>query len=231
MRASSSVGKLRQNIVMLNDASHGEKWHQACGRVVFVRPSKHSSRGCKQCFGSAVPPAVQAPGVDPVEVDQCPQGRKRMRQSCGSNSRVRSDLLPPLVPLWKCDMTSHKHLQPKFPLPPSLKCEAERWRQGDWSRLHHAHQVGPGSIGSEGCPSAALPVWICCSERPPPRADSQYVGGLSLTGSRRPTDPSGQTGDLAWPSDSTYAPAELQHTYCAIIISYLAGASPSTAQI
>ncbi|KAK2838034.1 hypothetical protein Q5P01_015246 [Channa striata] len=149
---------------MLNDASHGKKWHQACGRVVF-------------CFRSVVPPAVQAPGVDPVEV-----GRS------------------------------------KVPPPPSLKRDAERCWQGDSTRLH-PHQVGPGSIGSEGCPSAVLP------------ADSQYVGGLSLTGSRRPADPSGQTGDLTWLSDSTYAPAELQHTYCAIIISYLAGASPSTAQI
>lgn len=43
MRASSSVGKHGENIVMLNDARHGEKWHQARGRVVFVRPGKHSS--------------------------------------------------------------------------------------------------------------------------------------------------------------------------------------------
>lgn len=63
----------------------------------------------------------------------------------------------------------------------------------------------------------------------PPSVASRRGGGLSLASSRRTTDPSGWTGDRTRPSDSTYAPTELQHTYCAIIISYLAGASPSAA--
>lgn len=80
--------------------------------------------------------------------------------------------------------------------------------------------------------SAGLPAWICCRLREGlPWADSQYVGALSLAGSRRPGDPSSRTGDLVRRSDSTHAPMEFQHTYCAIIISYLAGASLSAAQI
>lgn len=56
MRASSSVGKHRENIIMLNGASQGEKWHRECGRAVFVRPSELCSSACKQPFKSAPPP-------------------------------------------------------------------------------------------------------------------------------------------------------------------------------
>lgn len=103
---------------------------------------------------------------------------------------------------------------------------------------------GPHAIGSEGPTSAVVQGqngFRCGAEAAAcldlllgeglPWADSQYVGGLSLAGSRRLADPSGRTGDLTQPPDSTYAPAVLQHTYCAIIISYLAGASLSAAQI
>lgn len=65
-----------------------------------------------------------------------PQHQHHFRTSAGE---VRSDPVPPLpVPLWKCDMITCKHLQPKFPPLPSLKRDAERCRQGDSTRLGHS---------------------------------------------------------------------------------------------
>ncbi|KAK5909386.1 hypothetical protein CesoFtcFv8_003320 [Champsocephalus esox] len=57
MRASSSVGKHRENIVMLNDASHREKRQRPCGRLCLFGPASAAAEGCKQLFRSAVPPS------------------------------------------------------------------------------------------------------------------------------------------------------------------------------
>lgn len=102
---------------------------------------------------------------------------------------------------------------------PSLKRNAERCWQGDSTQVcRSSTPVGwawllqPHMIGSEGHPSAwvvgqygfrrgAEVTKAACVDlllrEDLPRADSQYVGGLSLSGSRRPADPSGQAGDLS----------------------------------
>lgn len=93
-----------------------------------------------------------------------------------------------------------------------------------WPHPLRKVKTGPHTKGA----TAATRQDLLLRGGPPPVA-SRRGGGLSLASSRRTTDPSGWTGDRTQPSDSTYAPTELQHTYCAIIISYLAGAPPSAA--
>lgn len=137
---------------------------------------------------------------------------------------------------------------------PSLKCNAERCWQGDSTRVCcsstpigsaqapraprdwlRGPSISAGSGSSMGSDveqkRPRLPTWIFCSKKTCHELTASMLEVYHYQApDGLPTPPAGQVIS-PWPPDSTYAPVELQHTYYAIIISYLAGASRSTAQM